>query len=262
MAAQLIEEERLVEEAVLPEDGLDSLESFEITPEEPENTPEPEYEVPEKYQAKSMKDVIHMHQEAEKLLGRQSSEVGELRKTVDSYIQTQLETPKEQLEELDFFDNPAESVNQSISNHPDIVKARQVNERYQQETSMSQLRGKHPDMEDIVKDTNFAEWIDGSVIRKQLYERADKGFDVDAADELFNNWKERKGIAQQTLELDKVSRKQAIKAASTGNTRGSGESSSKTYRRSDIIKMMKTDPDRYEANADEIMNAYRQGRVK
>ena len=31
-----------------------------------------------------------MHQEAEKLLGKQSSEVGELRKVVDDHIQTQL----------------------------------------------------------------------------------------------------------------------------------------------------------------------------
>ena len=30
-----------------------------------------------------------MHQEAEKLLGRQSSEVGELRKVVDDYISSQ-----------------------------------------------------------------------------------------------------------------------------------------------------------------------------
>ncbi len=49
-----------------------------------------------------------MHQEAEKLLGRQSSEVGELRKVVDDYIQTQLSTTnapkkKDEEEQIDFF---------------------------------------------------------------------------------------------------------------------------------------------------------------
>ena len=101
MAAQIVEEEeRQVEEVAVVEDGLDSLESLEITPDEPKEPEEPqevaeEFVVPDKYQEKSMKDIIHMHQEAEKLLGRQSSEVGELRKTVDSYIKTQLEAPKE-----------------------------------------------------------------------------------------------------------------------------------------------------------------------
>ena len=37
-----------------------------------------------------------MHQEAEKLLGRQSSEVGELRKVVDDYISTQTQPPAPQ----------------------------------------------------------------------------------------------------------------------------------------------------------------------
>lgn len=268
MAAQIVEEEeRQVEEVAVVEDGLDSLESLEITPDEPKEPEEPqevaeEFVVPDKYQEKSMKDIIHMHQEAEKLLGRQSSEVGELRKTVDSYIKTQLEAPKEELEEVDFFDDPQAAVNRAIENHPKVRESEALNQRNKQETSMSQLRGLHPDMNDIVADDNFKEWIGASNIRTQLFQQADQGFDVDAADELFSNWKERKGIAQKTLELDKTSRKQAIKAASNGNTRGSGESSARYYRRSDIIRMMKTDPDRYEANADEIMKAYAEGRVK
>ena len=39
-------------------------------------------EVPPKYKGKSVEDVIKMHQEAEKLIGRLSGEVGQLRKTV------------------------------------------------------------------------------------------------------------------------------------------------------------------------------------
>ena len=54
-----------------------------------------------------------------------------------------------------------------------------------------------------------------------------------------------------------------VKAANTGNVRGSAEGSrKKVYRRADIIKLMKTDPDRYQALSDEIMAAYAEGRVK
>jgi hypothetical protein len=47
----------------------------------------PEEEIPEKYQGKSVTDIVRMHQEAEKLLGRQSSEVGE-----GSYVQLLIAT--------------------------------------------------------------------------------------------------------------------------------------------------------------------------
>jgi len=45
--------------------------------------------VPEKYRGKSAKEIAQMHMEAEKLIGRQGSEVGELRRVVDDFIKTQ-----------------------------------------------------------------------------------------------------------------------------------------------------------------------------
>ena len=59
---------------------------------EPELQETPQEDIPDKYKGKSTADIVRMHQEAEKLLGRQSSEVGELRSVVDNYIQTQLDT--------------------------------------------------------------------------------------------------------------------------------------------------------------------------
>ena len=45
--------------------------------------------------------------------------------------------------------------------------------------------------------------------------------------------------------------------------RGSGEQSAKkVYRRSDIIKLMKEDPERYMSLSNEIMAAYADGRVR
>ena len=68
------------------------LESIEESTPEPEAKESNEEELPDKYKGKSTAEIVRMHQEAEKLLGRQSSEVGELRKVVDDYIQTQLST--------------------------------------------------------------------------------------------------------------------------------------------------------------------------
>ena len=94
--------------------------------EAPEEPTQQEEEIPEKYQGKSVTEIVRMHQEAEKLLGRQSSEVGELRQVVDSYIQTQLDTTQatqEPEEEVDFFSDPDRAVERAIKNHPSIKQA-------------------------------------------------------------------------------------------------------------------------------------------
>jgi len=264
--ARLIEE-RPTED--VEEQDIDNQEVEEQEPQvEPEGTlEEPETDLPDKYQGKSTAEIVRMHQEAEKLLGKQSSEVGELRKVVDDYIQTQLSTQETQAtkadEEIDFFSDPDKAVERAISNHPKIKEAEQISNQYRQSTAMNKLQTKHPDMQGILQDEKFAEWIKGSKIRQQLFVQADQQYDYDAADELFSLWKERQQVVTQTVANEKQQRKQAVKAASTGNARGSGEQrGKKVYRRADIIKLMRTDPDRYQALSNEIMQAYAEGRVR
>ena len=251
------------------EENVDAIENEadEIQQEEVEQ-PQEEPSLPEKYQGKSLEDVVQMHQEAEKLLGRQSSEVGELRKVVDDYISQSITTtaPQQYVEpedDIDYFTDPQAAVNRAIENHPKIREAEQYTAEYKKQSSLAALQSRHPDMQNILSDNSFAEWIKASKIRTQLFVQADQQYDADAADELFTLWKDRKTVAQQTANVEKQARKQSLKAANTGNARGSAEGSrKKVYRRADIIKLMRTDPDRYQALSDEIMAAYAEGRVK
>ena len=254
------------------EENVDAIENEvdEIQQEEEVEQPQAEEQsLPDKYQGKSLEEVVQMHQEAEKLLGRQSSEVGELRKVVDDYISSQQQptAPQQQHvepeDDIDYFTDPQGAVNRAIENHPKIREAQQYTEQYKKQSSLATLQAKHPDMQDILSDPKFAEWIKASKIRTQLFVQADQQYDSDAADELFSLWKERKTVAQQTANVEKQARKQSLKAANTGNARGSAEGSrKKVYRRADIIKLMKNDPDRYQALSEEIMAAYAEGRVK
>ncbi len=263
MAANIIEDERLDDDKEL--DNINDLQT------EAEATPEPtpaEDDVPEKYKGKSTAEIVRMHQEAEKLLGKQSGEVGELRSVVDSYIQTQLDstTPQPQEtddEDIDFFSDPDKAVERAIANHPSIKKAEASNLNNQRQAAQSKLQSRHPDMNEIVQDGKFVDWIKSSKIRTQLFAQADRQYDYDAADELFTNWKERQGVVAQAASTEKDTRKAAVKSASTGTARGTGEQrAKKVYRRSDIIKLMKTDPDRYMALSDEITQAYAENRVR
>ena len=249
-------------------DNIEENEADEIQQEVAEQPQQEEPTVPEKYQGKSLEEVVQMHQEAEKLLGRQSSEVGELRKVVDDFIttQSQQQAPQQYVEpedDIDYFTDPQAAVNRAIENHPKIKEAQEYSAQYKKQTSLAMLNSKHPDMQDILKDPKFAEWIQGSKIRTQLFVEADQQYNAEAADELFTLWKERKDIAQQTAAVEKQSRKQQLKAANTGSARGSAEGSrKKVYRRADIIKLMRTDPERYQALSEEILKAYAEGRVK
>jgi len=258
--ATLIDDERLDDD----NEELNNIE--EMGTPEPEPTPEPQENIPEKYQGKSTAEIVRMHQEAEKLLGKQSGEVGELRSVVDNYIQTQLDntpTPKQEAEDIDFFSDPDKAVERAIANHPSIKKAEEANLNNRRETAQSKLQSRHPDMNDIIQDGKFVEWIKASKIRTQLFAQADRQYDYEAADELFTNWKERQGVVAQAASTEKDTRKAAVRKASTGSTKGTGEQrAKKVYRRSDIIKLMKTDPDRYMALSDEITQAYAEGRVR
>ena len=227
-----------------------------------------EQELPDKYRGKSVEELVRMHQEAEKLLGRQSSEVGELRQVVDSYIQTQLKQQnapqqEETVDDVDFFTDPEAAVQRAINNHPKIREAEQVSAQYKKTTAMTQLQANHPDMTEIIQDPKFAEWIKASKVRTRLFAEADQNYDYEAADELFSLWKERKAVVSKTADLEKQERKQTVRSASTGGARGSAEKGPrKIYRRQDIINLMKNDPERYLALADEITKAYAENRVK
>ena len=85
MAAFLLDEEERLE------DNVDQAPEQEVQQEQQEEVDD----IPDKYKGKSVKDIVRMHQEAEKLAGRHSSEIGELRKIVDDFVVSQTELKKE-----------------------------------------------------------------------------------------------------------------------------------------------------------------------
>lgn len=223
-------------------------------------------DIPDKYRGKSIKDIVRMHQEAEKLLGKHSQEVGELRRTVDDFIKSQLvekQSPVVDVNEDDFFSSPKEAISKTIENHPDVRAAREIAGNLKRQEAIATLKNKHPDYNDIVADQSFIEWVKGSKIRTQLLIDADQKFDTDAADELLTTWKERQQSLAQTVAANKQATKNAVRQASVGSVQGSSEPRSrKIYRRQDIVNLMMKDPSRYEALQDEIMLAYAEGRVR
>jgi hypothetical protein len=223
-------------------------------------------ELPEKYRDKSLDDIVRMHQEAEKLIGKQAQEVGEVRKLADELIKQNLGSRQQQTKqeepEIDFFENPQKAVQRTVDNHPDVQAARQATLEMRRAQVQQRLAQEHPDFGDIAKEQDFANWVKSSPVRLRIFEQADAGYDFDSANELLSTYKQLRGVKnKQVSDAGEASRKQTLKAVGV-DTGGSGESSKKVYRRADLIRLKMQDPNRYEALSDEIMVAYQEGRVR
>ena len=277
MAANFIEQEELFdsnEQETVQEitEAVDST-AVEQPQAEVKAEPEPVEELPEKYKGKTAIEIAKMHQEAEKLIGRQANEVHEVRSLADQLLKQQLEANKkvkqepieESLEE-DFFADPQQAVARTVEKHPAVLEAKQAALELKKMKTAQQLAAKHPDFATIAQDAGFQDWVKSSSIRLNLFAKADAEYDFDSADELLSTYKEIKQIkqaqqAQNTQVVESKAQEQAMKAA-TVDVGGTGETSRKVFRRADLIKLKMTDPARYDAMSDEIMAAYQEGRVR
>jgi hypothetical protein len=275
MAANFIQEEELFnssEQEVVQDVTTPVPDSTSTDTTEAVAVNEPVDELPEKYRGKSAIEIAKMHQEAEKLIGRQANEVHEVRSLADQLLRQQLDSkakeakPLEESLEDDFFADPASAVNRQVEKHPAVLEARQAALEMKRMKTAQQLSSKHPDFATIAQDAGFQDWVKSSAIRLNLFARADAEFDFESADELLSTYKELKQIkqqnqVQQSANVESRAQEQAMKAA-TVDVGGAGETSRKVYRRADLIKLRMTDPDRYMQLSDEIMAAYAEGRVK
>lgn len=255
--------------ALIDNEELDQGSELEAVEQQEQPQAQPVQEapkVPEKYKGKSLEEIVNMHQEAEKLIGRQAQEVGEVRRLADELLKQQLsqkkETPPQIENELDFFEDPKLAVQKAVANHPDVLAAKQAARQMQQLQTQAALAKKHPDFVQVVQDPEFAEWVKGSPMRVNMYALADAQYNFNAADELISTFKQIRGARKsEAVTTGQEVRAKDMRAAAV-DVGGTGESSKKVYRRADLIRLRMTDPARYEALQPEIMAAYSEGRVK
>ena len=244
-----------------------------LEPEAAEQFQEPqggghEEQLPEKYRGKSAAQIAQMHQEAEKHIGRQGNEIGELRKVFDDFVQTSARSQNEPRqaapEEVDYFVDPKSAVDRQIQNHPVLQQAQAVAVEMQKAQGVAQLQSKHTDLKEVLSSQEFGEWVQASRGRQRLYREADQGMSVEAADELLSTFKQIRNTAQTSQNVSAQARKTALQGANTGSSRNNpdGQRSGRIFSRPQIRRLMKNDPEQYEAMQDQIMAAYAEGRVR
>jgi len=234
---------------------------------------EPEEEIPSKYSGKSAAEIIRMHQDAERLIGKQGNEVGELRKMVDDILASaahaQPSAPQEP--DVDFFEDPkgaiSKTVNDALKSDPRLaaIERQQVEnaEMTKRQQAAQELSARHPDYMEVVQSPEFGEWIGKSKVRTRMFAESHTSFDTDVANELLDQWKERQSYVSSAQSSAKAKRGDSVKAASAGSGKASSETRGKpTLSREALIELKRKDPDRYYAMMPQIKAAYMDGRVQ
>ena len=255
--------------------GEEPAEKEQIEAQEPEEQSaveaNPESILPDKYKGKTVEDLAKMHQEAEKLIGKHAQEVGEHRKFFDDMMKRELlqkkaQQPTQEDEDPNekFFKKPTEAMDEYLSNHPTIKQAQEQALVMKAQTAQQHLQQQFPDYVQVIQTPEFKQWVDASPIRQKLYQEADGSYDITSATELLSTWKAITGSKQseqQTITTQsQETRSKSLKAASV-DTGATGVSSKKRYSRLALQDLLKTNPDKYYANSDEILLAYEEGRI-
>lgn len=222
--------------------------------------------IPERFQGKSMEDLVNMYSNLEKDHSRLGNEVGQSRKLVDTLLQAELnrtavkEVPKE--EPTDWNYEPEKAVRNLLNN--EVAPLKQELNSIKRGDALKEFERKHGNLVEISKSMgqDFYDWVNKSKIRsslasKGLYGKDLNSIDLEVADELLSDWKDIQTI--QKPDTDK--REKDLKAAAMEKGASSGGSRAKMWSRTDIVNMRLNDPEKFEANRKEIDAAYREGRV-
>lgn len=204
---------------------------------------------------------------------------------------------EEKIDDSEFFANPQQAIAKAVENHPLIKELRksqgQLAANQQQrvmESNAERFNKAHPDAEQIIGDPEFRAWVEKSNVRKALLARAHQRYDFAAGDEVFSTWKELKSLrkpaadptadagaadadpakaaaseAGRALAAARAAKRAAAADAAAAPTSGGGDAGGgkkKVFRRADILRLMEEQPERYAAMADEILQAYKEKRVR
>ena len=206
------------------------------TPGNAENVGKPDPLTPEKYQGKSETDLIAMLEDAQKQIGHQSNEIGQLRKLNEQSVQVSQQPQEPETPEWAY--DPEQAAQKVMQLEQQVQSVLLMNAR-------EKLEKAHPDYQKVSSSTEFESWVLDSPARKNLYLNAQAG-DFESANELLNTFKDIQGANQKAEQETKkaVKRDRQLRAATS--ERGAGTlPSGQTVKAADLRELKQKNPERY-----------------
>jgi len=238
-----------------------------------ENPEVPASVIPDKYQGKTLEQVVEMHQNAEHELGRVNNDLGtqrqltdrllDLKRTDDLADNTATPTPLPQVSSMDLLDDPnkvLEAVAASAAAQA-VSASEEKFSKIESDMLTQQFVSKHPDYRQIATSPAFTQFIEQSPLRQNAASLAQQG-DLYQADILLDEYK---AFTQATSSSTDTSAAQAASLETGGNPSGSAVGGDKQiYSRAALMELRVNKPEQYKDPAfqQKITLAYHEGRVK
>lgn len=241
---------------------------------EADDKDEDEFDLPEKFKGKTLKDVVEAYTNLEKDHGRKSNEIGQLRKSVDQLLDLERlkKEPKEEAPDVSIdadslLENPQEAIAKVLENDPTIKAVKETLSENQKATKLKDFEDSHPDWKEVMGSEQFLTWIEKSPARLKMLKEADANYDYSTGGELIDEFKElypaksaEEIAAEQAEEEEKL--EQDHKALTTEKKSKSKGSRRKIYSRKQIVDLAVNNPVEYERRKEEFDKAYLEGRVR
>lgn len=238
--------------------------------EDSEASQDTEFVVPQKFQGKSMEDVIRSYENLEKEYGAKANEVGELRKWTDELVKRSLsETPKQEttvkesdVDFDDFVSDPKQAVSRVLDENERIKKLEAEITADKAERAKERITARHPDANVVVNSPDFIKWVTEKPGRARIFKEANETFDVDTAAEILDMYKATQhATTEQAKEMRDEKAKEDLKKAATEKGTAERSNAKPRYKRAELIRLKIEQPARYAAMHDDILKAYAEGRV-
>lgn len=198
-----------------------------------------------KYEGKTVDDLIKMHKNAESLIGRQSQEIGSLRRVSDQLLDLKRPTTETKREEVrqpvtvdTLLADPEKALHSAVASS-DVARRTETAETRLNalEASITKERfvTKHKTFESDLQDPEFITWTKGNKVRAALGQAASQE-NYEAADNLWEMWDEHKTLTGKTKQKSGTT---ATKHVPSGSRPAPSENtdSTPTYSRAKLMEL-------------------------
>ena len=185
---------------------------------------------PSKYAGKSADELAKMLEDAQSMIGRQSAEIGEVRRLADGLIQAQLKTggtttqevsePEDVTITADVLEDPDKTADaiQRLIDRKVAEQLRPVNDRVGQLSTanlLKRLDDDHPSWRETTQSKEYTEWVKASPVRQRLAREGNEG-NYDSGHELLSMWEALHPTAPADAATNTDPNADALKAATPG----------------------------------------------
>lgn len=187
--------------------------------------------IPAKYVGKTVEELIQQNIHAERLIGRQGSELGQMRRMADEILQLKKPTPTTQTTErvqpvtVDaLLSDPQKAINALVEASPLAQRALSAEQRVLQLESRlteNEFTSKGRDISRDVNDPAFLEWVNKNPLRRSLAVEAGKDGSPTrhvAANNLWDMWDEYKELLGGTQTQQQPAQKQQNRNTAVAST--------------------------------------------